>query len=75
LKESLTLTLDISKLKREFGYESRLSLSETIEWTAAFENRLRKGDSIESVLESQVAEYLSKKSRVDFGNLTVEKFL
>lgn len=75
LKESLTLTLDISKLKREFGYESRLSLAETIEWTADFEKRLRLGESAESILASQVAEYLSSKSQVDFGNLTVEKFL
>lgn len=75
LKESLTLTLDISKLRRTFGYESRLSLAETIDWTAAFETRLRQGETIETVLASQVAEYLQKKSQVVFGNLAVEKFL
>jgi CDP-glucose 4,6-dehydratase len=75
LKESLTLTLDISKLKREFGYASRLSLKETIDWTAEFENRLVNGESVDDVLASQVARYLNEKSRVDFANLMVEKFL
>jgi hypothetical protein len=75
LKESMTLTLDISKLRREFGYESRLSLPETIEWTANFENRVRQAESIETVLADQVARYLSEKSKVNFLNLSVEKFL
>jgi CDP-glucose 4,6-dehydratase len=75
LKESLTLTLDISKLRREFGYASRLSLKETINWTAEFENRLLSGEKPDDVLASQVANYLAHKSRVNFANLMVEKFL
>jgi CDP-glucose 4,6-dehydratase len=74
-KESISLSLDVSKLKEVLGHSSRLTLEETVSWTANFHRRVWSGESPQEVIQSQVSDYLNTKSQVSFGSLSVEHFL